>query len=409
MRFTVITYGSDGDTRPFATLCRGLLDAGHEVQLFAERSSLRIAQALDVPVEALAGDVQATLPLGNPRENLRTGEVIEAGRSLLRLVANNTESWLAAVAEHARTADAILFSGLAMFVGPALGLELGKPHIGLWALPISPTRAFSPPVMPPLHLPGWMNRLSYSALHATLWRYYGKPANAARQRVFGGHGRARMRLDGPILYGVSRHLVPQPPDWPATHRVCGQWFLPTAADWRAPHGLLDFLDAGPAPIYVGFGSPSSFVRQKRLDTLIAAIAGRRAVFYPGWSRIDATMLPKNFYLVRETPHSWLFPRCSVVIHHGGAGTTHTAARSGVPSIVLPFGADQFFWANRLTAAGVAPKYVGMGKIDEQLLTGMIDFTQQDAVRKRARDLGAAMSQEDGIGETVRRIEDLLRA
>ena len=58
MRFTVVTYGSEGDTRPLVALCRGLMDAHHEVQLFTEQSTVGSGRALGVPVAALAGELQ---------------------------------------------------------------------------------------------------------------------------------------------------------------------------------------------------------------------------------------------------------------------------------------------------------------------------------------------------------------
>ncbi|WP_369679462.1 glycosyltransferase, partial [Burkholderia ubonensis] len=101
------------------------------------------------------------------------------------------------------------------------------------------------------------------------------------------------------------------------------------------------------PVYVGFGSMAGFDRASLTDALVTALDGRRALFYPGWSGIDTSALPKHVFVVGDTPHRWLFPRTSMVIHHGGSGTTHSAARAGVPSVVVPFAGDQFFWANRL--------------------------------------------------------------
>jgi hypothetical protein len=77
-------------------------------------------------------------------------------------------------------------------------------------------------------------------------------------------------------------------------------------------------------------------------------------FYPGWSGAESLNLPTNFCIIGDTPHDWLFPRTSLVIHHGGSGTTHSAARAGVPSVVLPFAADQFFWAEQLRQRSIAP-------------------------------------------------------
>src|SRR5271165_450159 len=105
------------------------------------------------------------------------------------------------------------------------------------------------------------------------------------------------------------------------------------------------------PIYGGFGRLAGFEGRALLGEIIAAVAGRRALFYPGWSGVSAADLPANFLIIGDTPHAWLFPRTSLVIHHGGAGTTHSAARAGAASVVVPFAGDQFFWADRLRQAG----------------------------------------------------------
>ncbi|HEX2493951.1 MAG TPA: nucleotide disphospho-sugar-binding domain-containing protein, partial [Steroidobacter sp.] len=130
-----------------------------------------------------------------------------------------------------------------------------------------------------------------------------------------------------------------------------------ASHWKPPAELETFLADGAPPIYVGFGSMVGFDSDRLLDILIDGIDGRRALFFPGWSDIDAARLLRNFHVIGNTPHQWLFPRTAMVMHHGGAGTTHAAAAAGVPSIVLPFAGDQAFWAGRVRAAGVAPNAV----------------------------------------------------
>lgn len=129
-----------------------------------------------------------------------------------------------AIAEHARDSDVVLFSGLAMYAGAAVAVELHKPRIGLWLIPVTTTGEFSSPMTAPLRLPRWANRLTFRALHATLSRYYGRPANAARERIFGAGHRDRFKLfDCPVLYGLSSHLVARPSDWPENHQICGHW------------------------------------------------------------------------------------------------------------------------------------------------------------------------------------------
>jgi UDP:flavonoid glycosyltransferase YjiC (YdhE family) len=407
MRFCVVSYGSEGDTRPIAAVCRGLQAAGHEVQLFCDHSSIEVARAVGVPSEALAGDIKSTLPVNDPSTELRGADVLKVAKAGLRIVNDNTEAWMSQVAQHARDSDAVLFSGLTLLLGPAVAQGLQKPGISLMLQPLgSPTRDFPSALFPPLRLPGWLNRLTYGFSRTLIHRLYGTATRAARLKLFGIPTNTSLQIHGPVLYGMSRHLVSRPADWPDDHLICGPW-TSSPEDWEPPQDLQEFLAAGAAPIYVGFGALASFVRKKALGEIVRAIAGRRAVFYPGWSLIDASMLPSNFFVVGHTEHSWLFPRTSLVMHHAGAGTTHTACRAGVPSVALPFAVDQPFWAGRLHAVGVAPRYLRGNKIEARTLATMIDYAEREGVRDRARELGAAMALEAGVTNAVRGIERLL--
>jgi len=403
MRLSIVTFGSEGDTRPLAALCRGLLDRGHDLHLFAEHSTLSLPRSLGIPCEFLSGDVRATLPIADPRQDLRLPEIVRSMKALKAVIADNSASWLRTIAPHVRDSDAILFSSLAVGVGKALSEQFDKPAIGLFFQPITPTREFSSPMLPPMDLPGWANRLTFRPAHRQMSAVCGRAAQAARREVFGTRSRSQLRLDHPMLFGISQELVAQPADWPDDHRICGHWSR-ASTDWQAPADLLDFLGAGEPPIYAGFGSPASFIRRKALGALIDAVAGRRAIFSPGWSRIDSTVLPGNFFVARDVPHEWLFPRVSVAIHHGGAGTTHTAARAGIPQIVLPIGADHHFWARRVAMRGAAPKYPRNGRFDSAAIARMIEFSQRDETRRCARLLGEAMAREDGVGCAIREIE-----
>ena len=177
-------------------------------------------------------------------------------------------------------------------------------------------------------------------------------------------------------------------------------------EWDAPRSLQDFLSAGDAPIYVGFGSMLGFDQRSLLDVVIAAVAGRRALFYPGWNSLDSLNLPPNFCVIGDTPHDWLFPRTSLVVHHGGSGTTHSAARAGVPSVVLPFAADQFFWAEQLRRVGIAPAAASGPKVTAHILSRAIDVAQTAEMRERASAVGATMRTEDGLAKAVDRIHAL---
>jgi UDP:flavonoid glycosyltransferase YjiC (YdhE family) len=404
MRFTLVTYGSEGDTRPFVALARGLLDAGHEVIFFGERSSIGIANSHAVSAHVLAGDVSEALPLANSMQELTTKEVIGVFKRVRDVVNGNTDSWMKAISEHARGSDAVMFAGLAYFQGQAIAQALGKPRIGLWLQPAAPTTQFSSWALPPMRLPGLLNRFSYVAsLHRVLKNSYGKEVDSSRKKIFGNSGKDKYKGRELTLYGFSPHLIQPPNDWPLDHHVCGHWDL-ASGQWKAPAALIEFLAAGPPPIYVGLGAASSFTRQSTLTKIVSAVNGRRALFYPGWSKIDATMLPDNFNVIGHTPHNWLFQKVSVVVHHCGAGTTHAAARGGVPSVALPLGGDQLHWANALARAGVAAKYVNRRRLDAPKLQEMIEFSLRPDVRHCAKTLGSKMAMDNGVRNAVEAIE-----
>ena len=409
MKVVVATYGTEGDARPFAALCRGLIDAGHEARLLADAATLGGAEALGIPTTAFAGDIRAALRADPAAAGVvaRGGGFRNTTRALATFANANADAWLGAVIAAGEGCDAILAAGLAAFAGFSAAERLGAKAIGAGMIPITPTAAFPSPFLPPARVPPLLNRASHRFVNAMLWRAFRTKTNAARAN-FGLPPRKALWTDVPMLYGVSPSLLPTPADWSADVRLCGQW-LARRPDWRPPPKLERFLAAGEAPIYIGFGSMTGFDSARLLDALVKAIAGRRAVFHPGWSGVDPTALPENFLAIGDTPHDWLFPRTAAVIHHGGSGTSHSAARAGQPSIVTPFAGDQAFWAERLRLHGVAPAVVHGGHPSAGAFARALDFVAQADVRDRARALGEAMRAENGVADAVTALERIVAA
>ncbi|AKJ67572.1 glycosyl transferase [Pandoraea thiooxydans] len=404
MKFIVATYGTEGDARPFAALCRGLIDAGHEARLLADAATLGSAQALGVPTTALAGDIRGTLGA----DHAIAGVVAKGGgfngtaRALANIANENADAWMRTIVQACEGCDAILVAGLASFVGLCAAEYLGVQGIGSGMIPITPSTAFPSPFLPPRWVPRPLNRASHRFVNTMLWKAFRDRTNAARA-AFGLPPRTAVWSSHPMVYGVSPSLLPAPADWPANAHLCGQWLAPDPV-WTPPPALANFLAAGQAPVYIGFGSMAGFDNERLLDALIEAMAGRRALFYPGWSGIDTRRLPGNFLVIGNTPHDWLFPRTAAVIHHGGSGTSHSAARAGVPSIVTPFAGDQFFWAERLRLAGVAPCAVNGRRPKAAAFARALDFVAQTKVRSRAQALGELMQAENGVAAAVAMLE-----
>ncbi|MET0535494.1 MAG: glycosyltransferase [Steroidobacter sp.] len=407
MKFIVVTYGTEGDTRPLAALCQALMTRGHDVRLLADRSTLGPAAALGVPTTPLAGDIRGTLEPGSSIANVVEQRGLGAMAKALAGIANaSAEQWLRTIVDVGKGCDAVIISGLTAFVGLSAAEYLRVPAIGTGLIPLNPTREFPSPFLPPGMVPRWLNNTSHHFVNQLLWRAFRKATNRARANVCHLPARKSLWTTHPMLYGVSPGLLPKPSDWPANATVCGQWLLPSSS-WLPPADLCDFLQRGDPPLYVGFGSMVGFDRKRMMRAVVAGVGGRRALFYPGWSGVETSDLPDNFFVIGETPHDWLFPKTSLAIHHGGSGTSHSACRAGVPSVVVPFAGDQFFWADRLRNAGVAARVANGKSLDAASLSQSIAIAESEPVRLRARTLGKQMRVENGLNNAIAAIEAIM--
>jgi UDP:flavonoid glycosyltransferase YjiC (YdhE family) len=408
LKITFLTFGTEGDSRPMAALAAAARAKGHHVQLLADNGAAGLAKAHNVPFIALAGDMRGTLLPGGALSSIMQegGGVTRITKAFGEIAKANTGAWMEAATDAARGGDLLVFAGLAAFAGMAVADGLGQRCAGAGAFPLTPTREFATPFLRPKNRPGWVNLLSHKLFDTLAWGLFRGAVNEGRKRVFGQPPRRKMWRGYPMIYGFSPSLVPRPADWPPEVEICGAWHLP-AKDWKPPRALERFLGAGEPPAYIGFGSMAGFDREKLLRAIVDAVGSRRAVIYPGWSGIDALPLPGNFHVLGDTPHDWLFPRVSLIVHHGGSGTTHSAARSGRPSVVVPFAGDQFFWADRVVKAGIGSACKAAASLDGAELRQRMSDATSAKVRHQAKAIGDAMRREDGKAHALDALEKIM--
>ena len=100
-----------------------------------------------------------------------------------------------------------------------------------------------------------------------------------------------------------------------------------------------FLEGGSTPIYIGFGSIVVEDPEKLTEIIVEAChaAGVRAIVSHGWSNLGVSAEPDpNILYINDCPHEWLFKHVSMVVHHGGAGTTACGLANGRPTVIVPF-------------------------------------------------------------------------
>ena len=411
MHITILTVGSRGDVQPFIALGVGLKQAGHQVRLATHDNFKSLIDNYGLDFSPIAGDTQANMLSESGQKLLDAGgntftfmlryaQMLEpmAERALI-------DSWNAC-----QGTDAIIAHGAA-FWGYNIAEKLEVPFYLAGLQPFSPNPDFPHPMIPPtLHLGGLVNQLTY----LLMWRLFGqlfrKPINKWRhntlnlptgqQNLFEGNRWQRI----PILYGYSPNVIPKPAKWTEQLQVTGYWFLDSPPDFSPPPELVNFLKAGKPPVYIGFGSMTGRNPELMTEIALSALAktGQRGILLTGWGGISNADLPDSVLKIDSIPHDWLFPQMAAIVHHGGAGTTAAALRAGVPSIVIPFIADQSFWGHRLAMLGVAPKPIPRKKLTAKGLATAIRIAVEDKMmRQQAAILGQKICSEDGVSQAVK--------
>jgi sterol 3beta-glucosyltransferase len=388
MRILIVTAGSRGDVAPFTGLGQRLRQAGHEVALAAHDRFADLVRD--------SGLDHRTLP-GDPVELVRARTAApspEAARSVFAAFLDElADGVMAAVADGA---DIVLTAFGPAPLSRAVAAHFGRPSLGVYLAPGVPTREFPFPGRPA----GDDNLAAGRAVLARTASLY-----AAVLRRFAAADTAD---DWPICHGYSPAVVPRPADWPANVAVTGYWWPAGSPDWRPPAQVADFLQAGPPPVCVGFGSMTP--DHDRLADIVAAAvkrAGIRAVVQSGWAELGP--IGDDILVVGDLPHDWLFPRTAAVVHHAGAGTTGAGLRAGVPAVAVPHLVDQPFWADRLHHLGVSPPPVPLAALTADTLSDALRLClDRPAYRDSAAALAQRVRADDGAGAVLSLITRLAR-
>ncbi|MBW4438241.1 MAG: glycosyltransferase [Pleurocapsa minor GSE-CHR-MK-17-07R] len=420
MKLTIIAVGSRGDVQPCVALGRGLLEAGYAVRIVTLEDFEPMVRGQGLEFFGIAGDAQALtneMMLGQMKGNgLR---LLSMYRGIMKTFGAITESYGRSFSSDAlRDSDAILSQLPGGFYGYDLAEHLGVPYIALSVIPQEITGAWPLSLLPSqMSLGPWYNRLTYYLGQQLAWQPFRKPINAFRRGLglppasfWWGNMRRMRRERVPVVQGFSTHVIPTQPEWGAHVHTTGYWTL-DEPEWQPSAELLAFLASGDAPVFIGFGSMPVPDPSQTTALILDALrqSGRRGLLHAGWAKLGAASLPDTVFPLDYAPYAWLFPRMAAVIHHGGSGTTGLALRSGVPSMVVPFTADQPFWGGRTHVLGVGPAPVPFSRLTADKLADAIRVMVTDTVMQRnAAVLRAAMADENGVGVAVQMIDTLLK-
>jgi sterol 3beta-glucosyltransferase len=417
MKLTVFAAGSRGDIQPCIVLSRGLQEAGYQVSLAAPQDFADFVQGHGINFRPLRGDVQQVMASDVGRNFMESGganpfQSIRAIRKLIRPIVME----MAQDAHKAcRDADAMICLGVFGAFGKSITSALDIPVINIEPTPLLSTRAFPAPSWPVQRdLGGWHNYFSGLAMLYVVWLWYKPFVNDFRSWLglppFTFARFVRSLQTTPMLGAYSPTVIPHPADWSDKVHVTGYLFLDAQPDWQPSKELEAFLEAGDPPIYFGFGSMSGRKPEELASLIVEAIAmsGRRGLLLTGWGGLRVGAHSEDVFVLDSAPHSWLFPRMAAVVHHGGAGTTAEGLRAGVPTVIVPFVFDQYFWGARLKALGLGPDPIPQKKLTSERMAQAIHSAVIDSdIKQRAASCGKAIRLENGLGNAVKVIQGYL--
>jgi sterol 3beta-glucosyltransferase len=404
MRVTMLTVGSRGDVQPFVAFGAGLQHAGHRVRLCTHPRFQALVEELGLEFAPLAQGAVARR--GETKEGRRwakhSSRWMPAWMGLLQDARSVARRRLRDAADGCDGADVIVASNLTQLLGWQLARDLDVPLVrallnapSYWMARRSrPSVARALRQLAWLGARPWLNRIRRDAL--------GRPPLPLREPV------GRLEEAGQlVLYAFSPAVFPRPQGWGESTEVTGYWFLDRAVDPEPSDALRAFLEAGPAPVYVGFGIQIDHDPPATTATIIEALrrAGQRGVLQRPPESLVGAALGDDMLAIGGVAHDWLFPRSAAVVHHGAAGTTATALRAGVPAVIVPHNSDQFSWGRRMAELGVSPPPIPRRRlVVDRLEEALIAATTDRELRERAEALGGQIRGEDGVTRAVEAFE-----
>lgn len=289
--------------------------------------------------------------------------------------------------------------------------KLGIPLHIMFTMPYSPTQAFPHPLANIQSTdadPQLTNYISYAMIDLLMWQGLSDIINRFRKKCLALEPISTIwapgmlqRLKVPHTYCWSPALIPKPRDWGAHISIAGFYFLDIASSYHPASDLQAFLNAGPPPVYIGFGSIVLDDPNAMTELIFEAVkkTGQRVLLSKGWGGMGADELqdrtPDGVFMLGNVPHDWLFKHVSCVVHHGGAGTMAAGITAGRPTVIVPFFGDQPFWGAMIARAGAGPDPIPHKQLTADRLAEAIQFCLKAESLQRAKDLAAKIEVERG--------------
>ncbi|KFY00846.1 hypothetical protein O988_03085 [Pseudogymnoascus sp. VKM F-3808] len=426
LNVVIQVVGSRGDVQPFVALGKVLKETyGHRVRLATHPHFKDFVQENGLEFFSIGGDPSRLMAfmVKNPGlmpgfRSVLNGDVGQRRRDVAECIQGCWRSCYKAgdglgldISEpdpRPFVADCII-ANPPSFAHIHCAEKLGIPLHIMFTMPYSPTQAFPHPlanIQSSNADPQLTNYISYAMIEVLVWQGLGDIINRFRMKCLGldpvsliwAPGMLQ-RLRVPHTYCWSPALISKPKDWGAHISISGFYFLSSVSNYAPTAELQAFLDAGPPPVYIGFGSIVLDDPNAMTEIIFEAVrkTGQRVLLSKGWGGMgaDELLIPDGVFMLGNVPHDWLFKHVSCVVHHGGAGTTAAGIAAGRPTLVVPFFGDQPFWGAMVAEAGAGPNPIPCKQLTADKLADAINFCLKLESLERAKDLASKIAAERG--------------
>ncbi len=391
MKVILTAHGSRGDVYPIIAVAERFLQEGHDVRMLTSHTFCDELNNRKIKGSYLFED--AKVEMQGLEENAAS-----VGNSIKWAQKSVVEEFNI-LKEIASDADLIISTNNEFSVS-SIAEAYKIPAFRVAYIPSIPGRNV-PPIIPWQHMPDFFGKPMWGLINKGLDFMALKTVNKEREilglkplKSLAAHFMKTFNN----LFAFDSMLVPPHKSWPeGAYQYCGYPFEQQKND--IPDYLNEFINAGSAPVYIGFGSvtvknPGVFT-QMVLDA--AKISGCRVVISEGWTGLGSEDLPDYAMVAPAVSHDYLFSKMAAVCHHGGAGTTHRAAKAGVPQFIMPVIIDQFFWGDRVALVNAGPLPVIPKKLNAKRLAAVFsDLTSNIVYRENALKLQGNLLQQSGV-------------
>ncbi|ORM25997.1 glycosyltransferase [Williamsia sp. 1135] len=376
MKFVLAFNGSRGDVQPAIALGSELAVRGHEVVLAVPPNLTDFAGGSGLAVHSYGLDTRELLRSEVVSRDLKSNNPVTKLRAVSEITLRGGRTMQQELLDLTAGADAIIGGSAGQERALNVALVRGIPYIPIHLCPIRRNGEVSLLTQFGINPPPPVARASWTVLEQILWR-----ATRSAENTLGSE-LGLPAADAPAATRIGRQGVPEiqaydaalfsglTSEWGARRPLVGFFNLTTQTrkrmgDGHSDHELQRWLDDGPPPLYVGFGS-MAVADPDRLARVIATAteaAGLRVLLATGWGGLTFDAPGDRIHAVPAVDHDAILPQCVAAVHHGGAGSIAASLRAGLPTLVYWLGADQPLWGRQIRRSG-AGLSAPLAKIDE---------------------------------------------